>query len=146
MIVIGDGDPNRGSCLSGRLTSSIRPIPMYQIPSYRYIGTHIKRFPPPIIKFPFDLCIFQRIWTFAFVMGFGVKEPKTVFGEHVPGTSLLVDIGNGNVELADHSTLKHAPGKNSDIILVPQPSDSPNDPLVSDTVIKCAEEPKLIAL
>jgi hypothetical protein len=26
-------------------------------------------------------------------MGLGVKEPKIVSGEHVPGTSLLVDIG-----------------------------------------------------
>ena len=67
-------------------------------------------------------------------MGFGVKEPKIVSGEHVPGTSLLVDIGGGHVELADHSNLKHARGKNSDIILVPQPSDSPNDPLVRGTV------------
>jgi len=78
-------------------------------------------------------------------MGFGVKEPKTVSGEHIPGTSLLVDIGNGNVELADHSALKHALGKSSDIILVPQPSDSPNDPLVSGISIKSADEPKLIA-
>jgi hypothetical protein len=73
-------------------------------------------------------------------MGFGVKEPKIIFGEHVPGTSLLVDIGGRNVELADHSSLKHARGKNSDIILVPQPSDSPNDPLVSNTAHQVCRE------
>jgi hypothetical protein len=71
-------------------------------------------------------------------MGFGVKEPKIVSCEHVPGTSLLVDIGGGNVELADDSNLKHARGKNSDIILVPQPSGSPNDPLLSGTT-SCAQ-------
>jgi hypothetical protein len=63
-------------------------------------------------------------------MGFGVKEPKAVAGEHVPGTALIYGGTGDNAEFALQSNLKHARGKNSDIILVPQPSDSPNDPLV----------------
>jgi hypothetical protein len=63
-------------------------------------------------------------------MGFGVKEAATTSGDHVPGTALIYDGNGDNVELAIQSNLKHARGKNSDIILVPQPSDSPNDPLV----------------
>lgn len=45
---------------------------------------------------------------------------------HVPGTVLL-DIHNEN----DHnlSALRKGSGKNSEIILVPQPSNDPNDPL-----------------
>jgi MFS family permease len=79
-------------------------------------------------------------------MGFEVKEPKIVSCEHVPGTSLLVDIGGGNVELVDDSNLKHARGKNSDMILVPQPSDSPNDSLLSGTASGVQEEFKLMTL
>jgi hypothetical protein len=65
-------------------------------------------------------------------MGFGVKEAKTSSGEHVPGTALIYDQNGDNVELALQANLKHGQGKQSDIILVPQPSDSPNDPLVSN--------------
>ena len=66
-------------------------------------------------------------------MGFGVKEPKTISGEHVPGTATLYDLrGDAIDQGATRTGFKRAPGKNSDIILVPQPSDSPNDPLVSD--------------
>lgn len=65
-------------------------------------------------------------------MGFGVKESKATLGKHVPGTATIFD-KNGDVVSDNPATahLKHAEGKNSDIILVPQPSDSPNDPLVS---------------
>ncbi|KAH8651840.1 major facilitator superfamily domain-containing protein [Tricladium varicosporioides] len=63
-------------------------------------------------------------------MGFGVLEPKLTTGEHVPGTALIYDDGRGTEEgTAVQATLKRDNGKNSDIILVPQPSDSPNDPL-----------------
>lgn len=44
--------------------------------------------------------------------------------EHVPGTALLADIQGANT-----SPLQHDKGKDSDILLVPQPSSSPNDPL-----------------
>ncbi|KAH8883271.1 MFS transporter-like protein [Thozetella sp. PMI_491] len=59
-------------------------------------------------------------------MGLGVLEDTKL--EHVPGTSPLSEIGQGDIDLQgiDHSLLKHdASGK---IVLVPQPSDSPNDP------------------
>ncbi|KAE8446563.1 hypothetical protein EG329_011895 [Mollisiaceae sp. DMI_Dod_QoI] len=62
-------------------------------------------------------------------MGFGVREPRTISGEHVPGTSLIYGIEGDDVETAAQANLKRGRGKNADIILVPQPSDSPNDPL-----------------
>ncbi|XDG08128.1 hypothetical protein ABKA04_007743 [Annulohypoxylon sp. FPYF3050] len=63
-------------------------------------------------------------------MGLGVLEDKHL--PHVPGTALLTDvIGSDNLhrhgELA--SALRHGKGKDSDVVLVPQPSSSPNDPL-----------------
>jgi hypothetical protein len=66
-------------------------------------------------------------------MGFGVKEPKTTTGEHVPGTALIYgnDADAENVELTNRDILKRGTGANSKVILVPQPSNSPNDPLVS---------------
>lgn len=58
-------------------------------------------------------------------MGLGVLEPNTT--AHVPGTVLLD-------QQAAHSEdqtgrLKHGTGKNSHIVLAPQPSEDPNDPL-----------------
>jgi hypothetical protein len=76
-----------------------------------------------------------------FIMGFGVKEPNIISGEHVPGTALIYGGNGDNVELAVQAHLKHAPGKNSDIILVPQPSDSPNDPLVVYSFAKMEDSP-----
>lgn len=64
-------------------------------------------------------------------MGLGVLDDKHL--EHVPGTALLTDV----IE-ADHhhrrggldtSLLKHGKGRDADVVLVPQPSRSPNDPL-----------------
>lgn len=64
-------------------------------------------------------------------MGLGVLEDSHL--EHVPGTALLTDVvgadhhhHHGNL---DTSALRHDRGKNSDMLLVPQPSNSPNDPL-----------------
>ncbi len=58
-------------------------------------------------------------------MGLGVLEPTT--GGPVPGTVLLDDA------VAEHGLetqqLKHGNGRNTHIILVPQPSDDPDDPL-----------------
>lgn len=45
--------------------------------------------------------------------------------EKVPGTVSLLDEGTGNTS----HILKHGTGKNAHIVLVPQPSDDPNDPL-----------------
>ncbi len=58
-------------------------------------------------------------------MGFGIKEPAGSRSALVPGTSILFEHSAN-----DNSPTKHAAGGNSDLILVPQPSDSPNDPLV----------------
>ncbi|PVH72588.1 MFS general substrate transporter [Cadophora sp. DSE1049] len=60
-------------------------------------------------------------------MGFYILNTRD--NSDVPGTSLLDDAkqdlgGNANI-----STLKHGTGKSSHIILVPQPTDDPNDPL-----------------
>ncbi|KAI1391789.1 MFS general substrate transporter [Hypoxylon trugodes] len=64
-------------------------------------------------------------------MGLGVLEDKHL--AHVPGTALLTDvIGSDNLHhhgKLNTSTLRHGKGKDSDILLVPQPSNSPNDPL-----------------
>lgn len=58
-------------------------------------------------------------------MGLGILEPNTL--NHVPGTVLLD-------QQAAHSEqqtgrLKHGGGKDAHIILAPQPSEDPNDPL-----------------
>lgn len=59
-------------------------------------------------------------------MGLGIREPAGLENSFVPGTSLLFDL---NHEIAANP--KHASGKEADLILVPQPSSSPRDPLVS---------------
>lgn len=58
-------------------------------------------------------------------MGFGVLEPNTT--NHVPGTVLL----DQQAAHSEHQTgrLKHGTGRNSHIVLAPQPSEDPNDPL-----------------
>lgn len=60
-------------------------------------------------------------------MPLGILEDYKL--EHVPGTALLRDLGRTDLETAvdaDYGSLKHdATGQ---IVLVPQPSDSPNDP------------------
>ncbi|KAI8959379.1 MFS general substrate transporter [Daldinia sp. FL1419] len=63
-------------------------------------------------------------------MGLGVLEDKHL--SHVPGTALLTDVvGREDVHLGrlNKSNLRHGKGKDSDVLLVPQPSNSPNDPL-----------------
>lgn len=59
-------------------------------------------------------------------MGLGVLQPKA---EHVPGTVYVYDDERREAELVQRdSQLKR--DKTGKIILVPQPSDDPNDPLV----------------
>ncbi|KAF2797300.1 serine/threonine kinase 16 [Melanomma pulvis-pyrius CBS 109.77] len=64
-------------------------------------------------------------------MGLGVLDDNHL--QHVPGTALLADILDAQRQHAYHgrdtSALKHGTGRNADIILVPQPSESPRDPL-----------------
>lgn len=60
-------------------------------------------------------------------MPLGVLDDRKL--EHVPGTSPLNELGITGLEDAagnDSSFLKHDP--TGRIVLVPQPSDSPNDP------------------
>lgn len=60
-------------------------------------------------------------------MPLGILEDYKL--EHVPGTAPLNELGREDLDIAssvDRNLLKHDPsGK---IVLVPQPSDSPNDP------------------
>ncbi|GAD98696.1 conserved hypothetical protein [Paecilomyces variotii No. 5] len=55
-------------------------------------------------------------------MGLGVLEDDHL--EHVPGTALLTDVLDNEA-----TVLRHDKGRNADVVLVPQPSKSPNDPL-----------------
>lgn len=59
-------------------------------------------------------------------MGLGIEEPSGPKTAFVPGTSILFDVSN---EIGSSS--KHVSGEEPDLILVPQPSSSPRDPLVS---------------
>jgi hypothetical protein len=59
-------------------------------------------------------------------MAWGILEDRSGLS-HVPGTSLLEDETNNQ---GGHFTaLKRGTGRDFHIILVPQPSDDPNDPL-----------------
>ncbi|KAI0893435.1 MFS general substrate transporter [Annulohypoxylon nitens] len=62
-------------------------------------------------------------------MPWGILEDKHM--EHVPGTIILADQSDVPEEYRNISRdlLKHGTGKHSHIILAPQPTDSPNDPL-----------------
>ncbi|KAF2636832.1 serine/threonine kinase 16 [Massarina eburnea CBS 473.64] len=63
-------------------------------------------------------------------MGLGVLDDHHL--QHVPGTALLMDVINAQQHQyngRDTSALKHGTGRNADIVLVPQPSESPRDPL-----------------
>jgi hypothetical protein len=63
-------------------------------------------------------------------MGLGVLDDHHL--QHVPGTALLADIVQAEQHRyhgRDTSALKHGTGRNADIVLVPQPSESPRDPL-----------------
>jgi len=57
-------------------------------------------------------------------MGFGILEVQNA--DHVPGTAVL-DEKSAHAE-SHTGNLKHVAG-HPEVILVPQPSDDPNDPL-----------------
>jgi hypothetical protein len=59
-------------------------------------------------------------------MGLGVLEPRDRTKE-VPGTVQLE--GEDETTLRVTTNLKHGTGRHSDVVLAPQPSNSPNDPL-----------------
>lgn len=64
-------------------------------------------------------------------MGLGVLDDRHL--EHVPGTALLTDIVDPlhrhHHGAMDTTQLRHGKGRFADVVLVPQPSRSPNDPL-----------------
>lgn len=60
-------------------------------------------------------------------MGMWIFEPKP--SRHVPGTTQLYEGERTEESPNQRINLKHGTGKDSDMLLVPQPSDSPNDPL-----------------
>lgn len=62
-------------------------------------------------------------------MPFGIIDCKKM--EQVPGTSFMSDQEDLPPEYAEvpRELLKHGKGRFANVILVPQPSDSPNDPL-----------------
>jgi hypothetical protein len=62
-------------------------------------------------------------------MPFGIIECHKL--EVVPGTAFMSDQDDLAPEYRDvpRELLKHGRGRFKDVILVPQPSDSPNDPL-----------------
>ncbi|KAL9057200.1 MAG: hypothetical protein Q9206_002449 [Seirophora lacunosa] len=61
-----------------------------------------------------------------FTMGLGVLEPQT--SKHVPGTSLMLDDAS-RPPLGQDSCLKYDRSGPVPVLLVPQPSDDPDDPL-----------------
>ena len=75
--------------------------------------------------------VYPRFFKVGKQMGRGILEDRYL--ENVPGTSLFNDDPNAAALSAfegyDLSRLKHGSGKNKHIVLVPQPSDDPNDPL-----------------
>lgn len=57
-------------------------------------------------------------------MAWGILEPRS--RRHVPGTVLLNESSEDEAQLAGLKSVKY---RGETIILVPQPSDDPNDPL-----------------
>ncbi|KAF5375213.1 hypothetical protein D9758_000497 [Tetrapyrgos nigripes] len=63
-------------------------------------------------------------------MTFGILEDKHL--QRVPGTALLSDLGvlhGQEITIDEAGTLKRGTGRHAHVILVPQPSDDPADPL-----------------
>lgn len=63
-------------------------------------------------------------------MGLWILEPNTT--DPVPGTVHLQQLAE--VKLHNIASLKHGTGRHAGLVLVPQPSDSPNDPLSTFSV------------
>lgn len=90
-----------------------------------FLATYLHRITKSLKYCPPFAHITYSVFTYA--MAFGVLDPK--HGHHVPGTVNLDDQATSDNTEATSRSLKHATGKNSHIVLVPQPSDDPNDPL-----------------
>ena len=65
-------------------------------------------------------------------MGLGVLEDHVL--EHVPGTVYVFDDAGRSVAQTDRDA-RSKRDKTGRIILVPQPSDDPNDPLVRPNIL-----------
>ncbi|KAM5359708.1 hypothetical protein ACJZ2D_014277 [Fusarium nematophilum] len=63
-------------------------------------------------------------------MAWGILEVASGQGHHVPGTVLL-EVQSDNIGVAHTEHLKTVVRENETVVLVPQPSDDPNDPLNS---------------
>jgi hypothetical protein len=61
-------------------------------------------------------------------MAIGILESSHT--PHPHGTVLLADDKIDNLEAQVSRQLKHGTGNDEHVVLVPQPSDDPNDPLV----------------
>ncbi|RPA75323.1 putative MFS transporter [Ascobolus immersus RN42] len=59
-------------------------------------------------------------------MGLGILEPKS--GHHVPGTTRMEEKNSVDSRGRDPN-LKYCPHSKGDVVMVPQPSEDPNDPL-----------------
>ena len=60
-------------------------------------------------------------------MAFGILEDRIL--PHVPGTVHLEEVAAATSQASTFRHLKHGSGREADIVLAPQPSDDPNDPL-----------------
>lgn len=86
---------------------------------------------PPLNNGPGDLLFrFGTLFPFARckMAAFGILQEKKF--EHTPGTVILHDDTAAGVAAQAAAALKHGTGRYAHIVLVPQPSDDPNDPLV----------------
>jgi hypothetical protein len=61
------------------------------------------------------------------IMPFGILEDRIL--PHVPGTVHLEEVAAATAQSSTFRHLKHGTGRDTDIVLAPQPSDDPNDPL-----------------
>ena len=61
-------------------------------------------------------------------MAWGILEVASRTGDYVPGTVLLEERSD-NIGAVNTERLRKVVRKNEAVILVPQPSDDPNDPL-----------------
>lgn len=86
---------------------------------------------------------------------FGILDDHNL--EHVPGTVILDDEVSSATLSHEAAGLKHGTGRYSHIVLAPQPSDDPNDPLVrqillafptiqSSQLLKMADDPIILRI
>ncbi|KAK4946042.1 hypothetical protein LTR10_014844 [Elasticomyces elasticus] len=85
---------------------------------------------PALSRFRSDpLCAGASAFTYAEkkMSTFGILQEKSF--EHTPGTAILHDDATAGVAAQAATGLKHGTGRYGHIVLVPQPTDDPDDPL-----------------